>query len=163
MPSQVVPMSLYCSSSCIQVYSSGLWLTCREVSPRLSTDMAATLSCLVFGWFNLTRRNLNDFLWLVLTSISLYQCFHQWFVRVYLVHCPVAFRPSTTLWLIPVCASTQTLSMILCRGTAFSLFTLSSYSFAWYTLFSLAVYLGFFVAFPLLARHIFFCHLDLTP
>jgi len=57
----------------------------------------ATLGFLGFGWFDLSPGNLKGFLWMVLTRISFWQCFHPWFVRVHLVHCPLPFRSSTTL------------------------------------------------------------------
>ena len=83
------------SSSSIKVNASGLWLACREVSPRLSSAMAATLGLLGFVWFDLPPHNCNDIFRMVVTRISFWQCFHPWFVRVHLVHCPFAFRSST--------------------------------------------------------------------
>jgi len=85
----------YSSSSSKKVLASGLWLACREVSAPASSTTAATLGFLGFGWFDLPPGNLNDFLWMVLTLISFWQCFHPWLVRVHLVHCPLAFLSST--------------------------------------------------------------------
>jgi len=91
MPSLVMPVSFYNFSSSRKVHALGLWLACREVSPRLSSATAATLGFLGLGWFDLPPGNLNYFLWIVLTRISFCQCFHPWFVSLHLVHCPFCF------------------------------------------------------------------------
>ena len=127
----------------MKVHGSGLWLACPEVTPRLSSAMAGTLGFLGFGSLDYPPGNLNDFLCMVQTRISFSQCFHRWFVRVHLVHCPLAFHLWTILWSIAMCASAQTRSIMLCHGPAFPLSTLSSFLFPRYTLFSLAVYFGF--------------------
>ena len=99
---------------------------------------------------------------MVLTHISFWQCFYPWFVRVHLVHCPFAFRSSTTFWSIPVCVSAQTVCIIFCRGAVFPFSTFSSFFFVWYTLFSLAVYFGFSFSLLLLAWHVSFSLQNLT-
>ena len=140
----------YSSSSSIMVYASGLWLACREVSPRLSPATAATPGVLHFRWFDLPPGILNNFLLMVLTRISFWQCFYLWLDMVELVHCPFTFRSSTIFWSIPVCASAQTWWIIFCPGTTFPFSTFSTFFFAWYTLFSLAVHLGCFVVVALM-------------
>ena len=45
---------------------------------------------------------------------------------------------------MPVCSSAQTHCIISCRGAAGFLAAFSSFFFAWYTLFTRAVYFGFF-------------------
>ena len=132
------------SSSSIYICPSDLWLACCELSPLLSSATAATLVFHGLRGFKRPTGILNGLLWMVLILISFLQCFHPWFVKVYRVHCFLAFRLSISFWSILVCASAQTLCIISCRGAAGFLAAFSSFFFAWYTLFSLAVYFGFF-------------------
>jgi len=150
MPSPVVLRYHYCSLSSIMVHASCLGLASREVSPPRSSATAATLDFLGMGWLDRPPSNLNNFLWMVLTRISFWQCLYPWFFRVHFVHCQFAFRSSATIPSIPVCASAQTRSIIFGRGAVFSFTPFSSFFFAWYTLFSLAVFLGFVVAFAVI-------------
>jgi len=53
--------------------------------------------------------------------------------------------------------------MIFCRGTDFLLASLSYFVLAWYTLFSLAVYLGFFVVFVVVGLSRFLFPLEFDP
>jgi len=163
MPPPLVPVSSYNSSSSIKVHPSGLGLACHEVSPWLSSATAATLGFLGFGSLDLPPGNLNDFLWMVLSGIAFWRCFHPLFVRVHLLHCPYAFRSSTIFWSIPVCASAQTRCILFCLGAAFSLSTFSSFFFAWYILFSLVVYLGFFIVFAVVCSSCFLFPLEVDP
>jgi len=153
----------YSTSSSIKVHASGLWLAWREVSPQLSSATAATLGFLGFRWFILPPGNLNDFLWMILTPNSLLQGFHPWSVRIHQVHCPLALRSSTIFWSIPVCALAQTRCIMFCRGAAFPFSIFSSFFFAWYIHFSLAVYLGFFVVFPVVGSSRFLFPLEFDP
>jgi len=91
----------------MKVHASSICLACCEFSPRLSSATAATLGFLGFGWFNLPLSELERFPLDGADSNFFLKCFHQWFVRVHLVHCPLAFRWSTIFWSIPVCGSAE--------------------------------------------------------
>lgn len=138
---------LHIASASRKANTTGLWVAYRELSPPIASAMVATLDVLSLVSFDLPPDNFTDFLRMALIRIFFWQCFYLWFVRVFLVHCSLAFPSSSFFWAILVYVSAHSLCIIFGLGAAFPLSTFSTFFFTWSTLFALTMYIAFFVDF----------------
>ena len=93
---------------------------------------------------------------MVLNRISFLQCFHPWFLKVHWVHCFLAFRSSISSDKYRCAHQSRPYALLLTEVPLVSLPLFPSFFFAWYTLFSLAVYFGFFTAAAVCSFHFLF-------